>query len=126
MRWSSRVGDLPHHRVTPYTTTVDTTLRHRCTTAKSGMHLTLHRHDDELVAARAQWRAGDGLDDYRQWRPMVERSIAWLVARGNRRVRFRGVEKNQLGLFLRLAAINLRRMVNLGLDHNGEWLLRPM
>jgi hypothetical protein len=55
---------------------------------------------------------------------MVERSIAWLVAKGNRRVRFRGVEKNQIGLSLRLAAINLRRMVNLGLDNDGEWLLR--
>jgi hypothetical protein len=55
---------------------------------------------------------------------MVERSIAWLVASGNRRVRFRGVEKNQLGLSLRVAAINLKRMVNLGLVHDGEWLLR--
>jgi hypothetical protein len=99
-------------------------LRQRCTTAKDGMHLTVHRHDNELTAARAQWRAEDGLDDYRQWRPMVERSIAWLVAKGNRRVRFRGVEKNQIGLSLRLAAINLRRMVNLGLDNDGEWLLR--
>jgi hypothetical protein len=54
----------------------------------------------------------------------VERSIAWLVADGNRRVRFRGVERIQLGLSLRLAAINLRRMVNLGLDHNGKWQLR--
>jgi len=25
MRWSSRVGDLPPHQVTPYTTTVDAT-----------------------------------------------------------------------------------------------------
>ena len=60
-----------------------------------------------------------------RWRPMVERSIAWLVANGNRRVRFRGVERNQLGLSLRIAAINLRRMVNLGLDHDGGWQLRP-
>ena len=29
---------------------------------------------------------------------MVERSIAWLVADGNRRVRYRGVVRNQLGL----------------------------
>jgi IS5 family transposase len=99
-------------------------LRQRCTRARNGLSLSIHRHDDELVTARAQWRAKDGLDDYRQWRPMVERSIAWLVAKGNRRVRFRGVEKNQLGLSLRLAALNLRRMVNLGLDHDGEWLLR--
>ena len=28
----------------------------------------------------AHWRDGDFADDYRQWRPMVERTIAWLVA----------------------------------------------
>ncbi len=56
---------------------------------------------------------------------MVERSIAWLVANGSRRVRFRGVEKNQLGLSHRIAAINLRRLVNLGLVNEGGWQLRP-
>ena len=55
---------------------------------------------------------------------MVERSIAWLVAKGNRRVHFRGVARNRLGLSLRLAAINLRRLVNLGLDRDREWLFR--
>jgi IS5 family transposase len=54
---------------------------------------------------------------------MVERSIAWLVKDHYRRVRFRGVEKNQLGLMTRVAAINLRRLVNLGLDHDGAWRL---
>ena len=54
---------------------------------------------------------------------MVERSIAWLVANGHRRVRFRGVERNQLGLSLRIAAINLRRLVNLGLVNDGGWRL---
>jgi len=54
---------------------------------------------------------------------MVERSIAWLVADNHRRVRFRGVERNQLGLSLRIAAINLRRLLNLGLDFDGEWTL---
>ena len=99
-------------------------LRVRCTKAKDGRTLHLHRHDDELVESRRAWREGDFAEDYRQWRPMVERSIAWLVAKGSRRVRFRGVEKNQLGLSLRVAAINLRRLVNLGLIHDGEWLLR--
>ncbi len=99
-------------------------LRVRCTKAKVGRTLHLHRHDDELVESRRAWREGDFAEDYRQWRPMVERSIAWLVAKGNRRVRFRGVEKNQFGLSLRVAAINLRRLVNLGLIHDGEWLLR--
>ena len=55
---------------------------------------------------------------------MVERTIAWLVARGHRKVRYRGVERNQLWLATRVAAINLRRLVNLGLrlDASG-WVL---
>lgn len=101
----------------------DCLLRERCTTSKKGRTLRLHAHDDELVESRRAWREGDFAEDYRRWRPMVERSIAWLVADGNRRVRYRGVKRNQLGLSLRLAAINLRRMVNLGLTRDGEWLL---
>ena len=75
------------------------------------------------MESRRAWKAGEFAEDYRRWRPMVERSIAWLVANNHRRVRFRGVERNQLGLSLRIAAINLRRLVNLGLDHDGEWAL---
>lgn len=101
-------------------------LRPRCTTAKDGRVLHIGPHDAELVAARRAWRDGDFADDYRQWRPMVERSIAWLVTRGHRRVRYRGVTRNQTGLATRVAAINLRRLVNLGLDHhNGSWILAP-
>jgi IS5 family transposase len=102
----------------------DCPLRGRCTTAIDGRTLHIHPHDAELVAARHAWNNGDFADDYRQWRPMVERSIAWLVAKNNRRVRYRGVERNQHGLATRVAAINLRRLVNLGLNHhNGTWLL---
>ena len=55
---------------------------------------------------------------------MVERSIAWLVANNNRRVRYRGVEANRLGLSTRVAAINLRRLLNLGLQHEPTgWTL---
>ncbi|MGI8693921.1 MAG: transposase, partial [Geodermatophilaceae bacterium] len=62
--------------------------------------------------------------EYRQHRPMVERSIAWLVRGGNRRVRYRGVTKNDHWLHHRAAAINLRRLITLGLDHNGTtWAL---
>jgi IS5 family transposase len=96
-------------------------LRERCTTAKDGRILRIHRHDADLVESRRAWRDGDFAEDYRRWRPMVERSISWLVANGNRRVRFRGVERNQLGLSLRVAAINLRRLVNLGLINDGGW-----
>lgn len=99
-------------------------LRERCTTSKSGRVLQIGQHDATLVDARRAWRDGDFADDYRQWRPMVERSIAWLVANGHRRVRYRGIDRNQLGLTHRVAAINLRRLINLGLDYNGRrWVL---
>ncbi len=99
-------------------------LRTRCTTAKDGRILHIHEHDAELVEARRAWHAGDFVDDYRQHRPMVERSIAWLVARGHRRVRYRGIERNQHGLSTRVAALNLRRLVNLGLTRTGPtWTL---
>src|ERR1019366_8230964 len=91
----------------------DCPLRERCTRSKDGRTLNLHPHDAELVESRRAWREGDFKEDYRKWRPMVERSIAWLVADNHRRVRFRGVERNQLGMSLRIAAINLRRLVNL-------------
>lgn len=97
----------------------DCDLRSRCTTATDGRTLRITPHDHELVAARTAWTNGDFAEDYRQHRPMVERSIAWLVAHGGRRVRYRGLDRNQLGLSLRVAALNLRRLVNLGLDHDG-------
>ena len=97
----------------------DCPLRSQCTTAKEGLHLTFHVHDRELIEARKAWRQGDFADDYRRWRPMVERSLAWLVANGNRRVRYRGVTRNHQWLSVRVAAINLRRLINLGLDGDG-------
>ena len=45
---------------------------------------------------------------------MVERSIAWPVANGHRRVRYRGLVRKQLGLSPRVAAIDLRRLVTMG------------
>ena len=54
---------------------------------------------------------------------MVERSIAWLT-RGNRRLRYRGTSKNNPWLHTRAAALNLRRLLALGLtrDHT-TWTL---
>jgi IS5 family transposase len=99
-------------------------LRSHCTTAKGGVRLTISEHDAELVEARHAWREADVIDRYRRWRPMVERSIAWLVRKNNRRVPYRGVERNQLWLALRVAAINLRRLVKLGLTRGPTgWTL---
>ena len=99
-------------------------LRDRCTTSKQGRTLRFSVHDAQLVESRRAWREGDFISDYRKYRPMVERSIAWLVRNHYRRVRFRGVEKNQMGLTTRVAAINLRRLVNLGLTREATWVLR--
>jgi len=98
-------------------------LRERCTRSKKGRQLTVHPHHDLMAAARRHAETEEFKVPYRRHRPMVERSIAWLVADGWRRVRYRGVARNQIGLSLRVAAINLRRLVNLGLDHRGGWVL---
>ena len=100
-------------------------LRGQCTTARDGRTLHLTEHDAELVEARRAWRDGDFLDDYRRWRPMVERSLAWLVRRG-RRVAYRGVARNRIWLAHRAAAVNLQRLITLGLDHDGNrWTIVP-
>ncbi len=93
----------------------DCPLRARCTNATRGRTLNIHPYEHELIAARRRADEVDFVTSYRRWRPMVERSIAWLVRRGNRRVPYRGVARNQLWLSLRIAAINLRRLVTLGL-----------
>jgi hypothetical protein len=54
---------------------------------------------------------------------MVERTIAWL-ARGNRRLRYRGVTKNDHWLHHRAAGLNLRRLITLGLHRTDtNWVI---
>jgi hypothetical protein len=99
-------------------------LRARCTTSARGRKLSLHPHD-ALQRAHRQ-RAQDPVfqELYRRHRPMVERAIAWLVAGGNRRVPFRGTRANDAWLHHRVAGLNLRRMLNLGLTRTaGTWVL---
>jgi hypothetical protein len=101
----------------------DCPLRARCTTSRKGRTVRLHEHEQLLRAARRQAQTPEFQALYRQHRPMVERSIAWLT-RGNRRVPYRGIAKNDQWLHHRAAALNLRRLLTLGLstDHNG-WVL---
>ena len=93
--------------------------RRRCTRSKSGRTIVLHPHHRLLVAARAQARTDQFDDIYRQHRPMIERTIAWLTRGTNRKLRYRGIERNRLWLAHRAAAVNLTRLVNLGLGHDG-------
>jgi hypothetical protein len=99
-------------------------LRGRCTTATDGRTIHIHPHEDELRAARRRATTRSFQQSYRRWRPMVERSIAWLVADGCRRVPYRGIERDNLWWSLRVAAVNLRRLLVLGIArHDGAWVL---
>jgi hypothetical protein len=98
-------------------------LRARCTRSRKGKKLKVGAHDARQRAARQAARDPQWLAEYRQHRPMVERTIAWL-ARGNRRARYRGVTKNDHWLHHRAAALNLRRLITLGLHHTGtNWVI---
>jgi hypothetical protein len=103
----------------------DCPLRQRCTTSKTGRVLSVHPQHALLTAARRAAAGPAWKDEYRRWRPPVERAIAWLVARGNRRVPYRGIAKNNAWLHHRAAALNLRRLINLGLTRTteGTWAL---
>jgi len=98
-------------------------LREQCTTSATGRLVLLGEHhqlqrEHRQRAADPAWQA-----TYRQHRPMVERSIAWLT-RGARRVPYRGVEKNNNWLHHRAAGLNLRRLLAMGLTvENGTWTL---
>ncbi|HKS51877.1 MAG TPA: IS1182 family transposase [Pseudonocardiaceae bacterium] len=102
-------------------------LRERCTTSATGRSLTLHPHDALLRQARHDWTTDADLRAvYRQHRPMVERSISWLIGpKGRcRKLRYRGVTANDVWLHLRMAGLNLRRLLNLGLTRRQQaWVL---
>jgi hypothetical protein len=100
-------------------------LRRRCTTTKDGRVVVLHPHHRHLAAARAQAATEEFDVVYRRWRPMVERSLAWLTRGTNRKLRYRGVERNRLWWSHRCAAVNLQRLLALGVvvGENGAWVI---
>lgn len=113
----------PKHTVSFESACSGCPLRQQCTTAKRGRKLVLHEHDLLQRAHRQRATEPDFQDTYRTNRPMVERSIAWLT-RGARRVPYRGIEKNNNWLHHRVAALNLRRLLAIGLTvENGTWAL---
>ena len=54
-------------------------VRHLCTTAKAGRVISLHPQHDLLAAARTQAETDEFDAVYRQQRPMIERTLAWLT-----------------------------------------------
>jgi len=98
-------------------------LRDRCTTSAAGRSVVLHQRDALQRVHRTRFADPAVFGDYRQHRPMVERSIAWLT-RGNRRLRCRGTVKNNAWLHHRTAALNVRRLLTLGLSRTqGTWAI---
>jgi len=98
-------------------------LREQCTTSASGRTLVVHQHDQLQREHRIRATDEEFQKTYRTHRPMVERSIAWLT-RGNRRVPYRGITKNNNWLHHRVAALDLRRLLAMGLTiEDGTWQL---
>jgi hypothetical protein len=100
-------------------------LRSRCTTSKAGRTTWVGEHHQLLAEARRHAAEDpEFAATYRQHRPMVERSIAWLT-HGNRRLRYRGVTKNNMWWHHRAAAVNLKRLTaSYGLTrHDGAWAI---
>ena len=117
----ARLGRRGVARFVPHCSTCP--LRWRCTKA-AARSFAVSEHDAQLVAARAAWADDELRATYRAHRPMAERSISWLVAKGNRRLRYLGVERNEAWAHRRAAALNLRRLVVLGLTRReGAWTL---
>ena len=104
----------------------DCPLRHRCTANKTGRQMLIHPHDRLLVRARQKWKHRKTKTLYHKHRPTVERLIAHTVAHGHRKLKYRGTTRNRQQLHTRVAAVNLRRLINLGLHHTPTgWATNP-
>jgi hypothetical protein len=104
----------------------DCPLRQRCTTSKSGRKIVLHDRDDLLRQARQRWKHDSELRErYRRHRPNIERVVSQIASRGGRRLklRYRGTANNNAWLKRRTAALNLRNLINRGLDYAAGWVL---
>ena len=101
-------------------------LRARCTTSERGRTIKVDQHHDLRAANKARWAKDETKNTYRNHRPSVERTIAWLTRHRARRVPYRGIIPNQQWLTTPTAAINLQRLINLGLDQGpAGWVLNP-
>lgn len=105
----------------------DCPLRQQCTKSKTGRQIVLHDRDDLLRQARTDWASNPELrDDYRTFRPNVERVISQIASRGGRRLklRYRGTAKSNAWLKRRTAALNLRNLISRGLTRaDSTWIL---
>jgi hypothetical protein len=103
----------PHCRTCP--------LRNRCTAARRGRSISIHRHEAVLQQARREQHTADWIQRYRADRPIVERKLAHFARRlwGGRHARCRGLARIATDVDTRAAALNLARLAVLGVSHDG-------
>ena len=94
-------------------------LRADCTNARRGRVISIHLHEAALQHAKARQRDPAWQQDYRTYRPVVERKISHFTRRpwGGRNARCRGKKRILTDILTRASALNLDRLATLGLHH---------
>jgi hypothetical protein len=95
-------------------------LRADCTKSRRGRVISIHPHEAALQHAKSRQRDPGWQQDYRTYRPVVERKISHFTRRpwGGRNARCRGHKRILTDILARASAINLARLATLGL-HTG-------
>ncbi len=96
-------------------------LRAQCTKSRRGRVISIHPREAALQHAKARQRDPAWQQDYRTYRPVVERKISHFTHRpwGGRRARCRGHKRILTDILARAGAINLARLAALGLHHGA-------
>ena len=99
----------------------DCPLRNACTQAKDGRTITVHPKEPTLQDARERQKSQEWKEKYRSTRPKVERKIGHMMSRrhGGRRARVRGCARVRQDFALLGAAVNLKRLAALGVQHSA-------
>jgi hypothetical protein len=96
-------------------------LRAQCTKSRRGRVISIHPQEAALQHAKARQQDLDWQQDYRAYRPVVERKISHFTHRpwGGRKARCRGHKRILTDILARAGAINLARLATLGLHHEA-------
>jgi hypothetical protein len=94
-------------------------LRAQCTKAHRGRVISIHPQEAALQHAKMRQHDPAWQQDYRTYRPVVERKISHFTRRpwGGRNARCRGKKRILTDILTRAGAINLARLATLGLHH---------
>jgi hypothetical protein len=94
-------------------------LQAQCTKARRGRVISIHLNEAALQHAKARQQDRTWQQDYRTYRPVVERKISHFTRRpwGGRQARCRGQKRILTDILTRAGAVNLARLATLGLHH---------